>query len=53
MKEMADNLSLAMEGAMEERMGEDIEQIKKMLDNLLDLSFAQENLINELQKQQK
>jgi len=53
MKEMADNLSLAMEGAMEERMGEDIEQIKKMLDNLLDLSFAQENLINELQKTTK
>ncbi len=48
MKEMADGLSLMMNAAMEERMGEDIEQIKNMLDNLLDLSFAQERLIKVL-----
>ena len=53
MKKMADGLSLMMAGAMEERLGEDIEQVKNMLDNLLDISFAQENLINDLQKQQK
>jgi len=45
MKEMASSLSMMMESAMMEQMGEDAEQVKKMLDNLLDLSFAQENLI--------
>lgn len=50
MKEMADGLSLMMQGAMEARMGEDIEQVKNMLDNLLDISFAQELLIKDLQK---
>jgi hypothetical protein len=39
-----------MQSAMEARMGEDIEQVKNMLDNLLDLSFNQEQLINSLQK---
>jgi hypothetical protein len=48
MKEMADGLSVMMDAAMEERMGEDIEQVKNMLDNLLDLSFAQESLIRDL-----
>ena len=42
-----------MAGAMEERLGEDVEQVKNMLDNLLDISFAQENLINDLQKTTK
>lgn len=50
MKKMADALSVMMQGAIEERMGEDIEQVKNMLDNLLDISFAQEKLINDLQK---
>lgn len=53
MKEMANALSIMMAGAMEERMGEDIEQVKNLLDNLLDISFAQENLINDLQKTAK
>lgn len=53
MKKMADGLSIMMAGAMEERMGEDIEQIKNMLDNLLDISFAQESLIDDLQKTTK
>ena len=48
MKEMADGLSIMMQSAMEARMGEDIEQIKNMLDNLLDLSFNQEQLITNL-----
>lgn len=50
MEDMANGLSLMMEGAMEARMGEDIEQVKNMLDNLLDISFAQEQLIKDLQK---
>ncbi|MCB2208640.1 MAG: hypothetical protein KQH67_10145 [Bacteroidetes bacterium] len=45
MKDMANNLSMMMESAMMEQMGEDAEQVKKMLDNLLDLSFEQEKLI--------
>ena len=53
MKDMADGLSLMMEAAMEARMGEDIEQIKNMLDNLLDISFAQEGLINDLHSTSK
>jgi len=53
MKEMSDGLSMSMQSAMEERMGEDIEQVKNMLDNLLDLSFNQERLINELNKTSK
>jgi len=53
MKEMSDGLSLMMQSAMEERMGEDIEQVKNMLDNLLDLSFNQERLIDELKKLSK
>lgn len=50
MQEMADGLAMMMEAEMEERMGEDIDQIKRMLDNLLDLSFTQENLIQDLNK---
>ena len=50
MKKMANSLSLEMEAAMEERMGEDIEQVKNILDNLIDISFAQEDLILELSK---
>jgi len=48
MEEMADGLSIMMQSAMEARLGEDIEQVKNMLDNLLDLSFNQEQLINSL-----
>jgi len=50
MKEMANSLSLMMESAMMEQLGEDAEQVKKMLDNLLDLSFEQENLIRGYEK---
>ncbi len=47
MEEMADNLSMMMEAAMMSQMGEDADQVKKMLDNLLDLSFEQEKLITD------
>jgi len=50
MKEMANSLSLMMESAMMEQLGEDVEQVKKMLDNLLDLSFEQEHLIRGYEK---
>ncbi len=45
MNDMASSLSMMMEMAMMSQMGEDAEQVKKMLDNLLDLSFEQEKLI--------
>ncbi len=48
MKKLANSISLDLQGAMMEKTGEDIEQIKRILDNLLDISFTQENLINEL-----
>ncbi len=48
MQKMANGLSMMMQSEMEERMGEDVDQIKNMLDNLLDLSFAQESLIKTL-----
>jgi len=48
MKKMSEGLSAMMQNAMDARMGEDIEQLKNMLDNLLDLSFKQEQLINDL-----
>ncbi len=53
MQDMADGLDIMMNAAMEEKMGEDIEQIKNMLDNLLDLSFAQEILISEVSRTTK
>ena len=46
MNNMADGLSLMMQSAMESRLGEDVEKIKNILDNLIDLSFSQEELID-------
>lgn len=46
MEEMANQLDMMMEVAMESRMGEDAKQVGKMLDNLLDISFGMENLIS-------
>lgn len=46
MNQMANSLSLMLESALMEQLGEDAEQIKKMLDNLLDLSFEQEELMS-------
>jgi len=50
MEEMANSLSMQMQGAMESRMGEDAEQMKKMLDNLVDLSFGQEALMDQFRQ---
>lgn len=46
MKNLASNLSMMMQSAMQSRMGEDAEKIKKILDNLVDLSFKIERLMN-------
>lgn len=48
MKEMADAMKIAFEGAKAEQMGEDAEQVRTLLDNLIDMSFEQENLINKV-----
>ena len=50
MKDMANSISMMLESAMMSQMGEDAEQVKKMLDNLLDLSFEQEKLIVDFNK---
>lgn len=47
MQKMASDLSMMMQSAMMNQMGEDADQIKKMLDNLLDLSFEEEQLIRD------
>ncbi len=46
MEEMASQLGMMMQSAMASRMGEDAEYIKKLLDNLLDLSFNLELLMD-------
>ena len=48
MKEMAVSLSITLEGAKAEQMGEDAEQVRALLDNLLDMSYEQELLINKV-----
>lgn len=50
MENMAKSMSMDMQSAMASRMGEDAEQMKKMLDNLLDLSFKQEQLMDEVEQ---
>lgn len=46
MEEMANQMSMMMQSAMASRMGEDAEYMKKLLDNLLDLSFNLEQLMD-------
>jgi hypothetical protein len=46
MEEMASQLGMMMQSAMASRMGEDADYIKKLLDNLLDLSFNLEQLMD-------
>ena len=48
MKDMADKLNAMMQEAMQSRMGEDIEQVKKILDNLIDISFSLEDLFGSI-----
>jgi len=50
MEKMASDMSMMMQSAMTARMGEDAEKIKKILDNLLDLSFNQESLMDKVNK---
>ena len=50
MKEMSDKLNAMMQEAMQSRMGEDIEQVKKILDNLIDISFNLEDLFKDINK---
>lgn len=49
MQEMANQLGMMMQSAMAQRMGEDAEYIKKLLDNLLDLSFNLEQLMERVE----
>lgn len=53
MEKMAESLSMMMQSSMQSRMGEDAESIKKILDNLIDLSFSQEKLMSEIQETSK
>lgn len=48
MKEMAEKMMAAFEGAKEGQMGEDAEQVRVLLDNLLDMSYEEEVLINKV-----
>ena len=50
MKQMANNLNMMMQSAMQSRMGEDAEQIKKLLDNLIDLSFKLERIMGDVRE---
>jgi hypothetical protein len=48
MEKMASDLSAMMQSAQMDRLAEDVQQVKNMLDNLLDLSFKQEQLFTEI-----
>ncbi|MDF1698537.1 MAG: DUF4175 domain-containing protein [Saprospiraceae bacterium] len=48
MKEMAGSLQSSMESGEQEQQTEDIKMIRQLLENLVNLSFDQENLINDL-----
>ncbi len=47
MKEMAEAMSMMMQSAEMEQMQEDIQALRQLLENLVGLSFEQENLIDE------
>jgi len=48
MKEMAGNLQSSMEGGEMEQMEEDMQALRQLLDNLIALSFDQEDLIDDI-----
>ena len=48
MEKMASDLMAMMQSAQMDRLAEDAQQVKNMLDNLLDLSFKQEHLFTEI-----
>ena len=47
MREMAQSMSMQMQSQAMEQMQEDMEALRQLLENLVALSFDQENLINE------
>lgn len=47
MKKMADQMQMAMEGSNMEQASEDIEALRQLLENLVTLSFDQEDLVNQ------
>ncbi len=48
MKKMAESMMSMMSAAMQQRTGEDMDMIKKLLDNLMDMSFQLEGLTKEI-----
>lgn len=46
MKEMAQSMQSSMEGGQMQQMSEDMASLRKLLDNLISISFDQENLVN-------
>lgn len=52
MKDMAGNLQSSMQSGEEEQMEEDIKALRQLLENLVSLSFEQEDLVDELDETQ-
>jgi len=52
MKKMAAGMSAAMKSGEQEQMEEDIKALRQLLENLVTLSFDQEDLINNIKKTQ-
>jgi len=53
MQEMAEQLQSGMQGGQQDQMGEDIEMIRQLLENILTLSFDEEQLIEDFNKTNK
>ena len=53
MQEMAEQLEMGMQGGQQDQMGEDIEMIRQLLENILTLSFDEESLIADFNKTNK
>ena len=52
MKEMAENMQSAMQSGQQEQMAEDIKALRQLLENLVSISFDQEDLIQAFQETQ-
>jgi hypothetical protein len=50
MKKMAENMESSMMSIKMQRTGEDMEMVKRLLDNLVDLSFRQESIMKTITK---
>lgn len=53
MKKMAGSLQSSMQGGEEEQQSEDIKMIRQLLENLVKISFEQEDLVNNFAKTRK